>query len=65
MNHLGEDEEEEQPKMVRVQFSRMETEKSKKAREASYNYYCQKSAEEPWYHTEYHGVDSTISKVFI
>ncbi|XP_073997167.1 RNA polymerase III subunit E [Rhodnius prolixus] len=59
----GEDEEEEQPKMVRVQFSRMETEKSKKAREASYNYYCQKSAEEPWYHTEYHGVDSTISKM--
>ncbi|KAK9508623.1 hypothetical protein O3M35_006144 [Rhynocoris fuscipes] len=59
----GNEEEEEQPKMVRVQFSRMESEKAKKARESSYNYFCQKSAEEPWYHTEYYDQDSTIAKL--
>lgn len=54
---------EEEAKMVRVQFSKVETEKSKKARQQSYSYYCQKSAEEPWYHTEYHGPSSTLTQV--
>lgn len=54
---------EEEAKMVRVQFSKVETEKSKKARQQSYSYYCQKSAEEPWCHTEYHGPGSALSQV--
>ncbi|CAH1388946.1 unnamed protein product [Nezara viridula] len=54
---------EEEAKMVRVQFSKVETEKSKKARQQSYSYYCQKSAEEPWYHTEYHGPSSSLTQV--
>ena len=49
--------------MIRVQFSKVETERSKKARQQSYSYFCQKSAEEPWYQTEYHGPDSALTQV--
>ncbi|XP_014248704.1 DNA-directed RNA polymerase III subunit RPC5 [Cimex lectularius] len=52
----------EEARLVHVQFAQVETEKSKKARESSYNYYCEKASNEPWYSTKYHEDESPLAK---
>ncbi|CAB0003298.1 unnamed protein product, partial [Nesidiocoris tenuis] len=54
--------EEDEAKVVRVQFQRAESDRAKKAREASYTHYMEKTGVEPWYNTQYHNVDSAIAK---
>ena len=56
-------EEEEEAKQITVKFARQETERVKRAREKSFNYLSKKSAEEPWYHTEFFTADSRLAEV--
>lgn len=57
----GEDEEE--AKQITVKFARQESERVKRARERSFNYLSKKSAEEPWYHTEFFTTDTRLAEV--
>ncbi|XP_067005407.2 DNA-directed RNA polymerase III subunit RPC5 isoform X2 [Anabrus simplex] len=50
--------EEEEAKQVTVKFARQENDRIKRARERSFGYLSKKSAEEPWYHTQYHNSQS-------
>lgn len=47
------DAEEEEAKHVTVKFARTETERSRKAREKSFNYLLKRSDDEPWCETEW------------
>lgn len=47
------DVEEEEAKHVTVKFARTETERSRKAREKSFNYLLKRSDDEPWCETEW------------
>lgn len=52
----GENEdEEEEAEQVTVKFARQENERLKRLRERSFGYLSKKSAEEPWYYTQYFG----------
>jgi hypothetical protein len=55
--------EEEEAQQVTVKFAQQETERKKRARERSFGYLSQKSAEEPWFHTEYHNSHSEKAEV--
>lgn len=55
--------EEEEAKQITVKFARIETDRLKKAREKSFNYWSQKSAEEPWCETLWHSMDSPKSEL--
>lgn len=57
------DTEEEEPKQVTVKFARTETDRTKKARENSFNYLSKKSAEEPWCETIWHDKDSVQAEL--
>ena len=46
-----------------VKFAQQETERKKRARERSFGYLSQKSAEEPWFHTEFHNSNSEKAEV--
>lgn len=50
--------EEEEPKQVTVKFARTETDRSRKAREKSFNYLLKISEDEPWCETDWCGQDS-------
>ena len=50
--------EEEEPKQVTVKFARAENDRLRKAREKSFNFISQKSADEPWCDTMWHTRDS-------
>lgn len=50
--------EEEEPKQVTVKFARTETDRSRKAREKSFNYLLKRSEDEPWCETEWCGQDT-------
>lgn len=52
------DVEEEEPKHVTVKFARTETDRSRKAREKSFNYLQKKSDDEPWCETIWCGQDT-------
>lgn len=52
------DVEEEEAKHVTVKFARTETDRSKKAREKSFNYLLKKSEDEPWCETVWCGRDT-------
>ncbi|XP_031623185.1 DNA-directed RNA polymerase III subunit RPC5 [Contarinia nasturtii] len=52
------DVEEEEPKHVTVKFARTETDRSRKAREKSFNYLLKKSEDEPWCETVWCSQDS-------
>uniref|UniRef100_A0A0A9ZCC8 DNA-directed RNA polymerase III subunit RPC5 n=1 Tax=Lygus hesperus TaxID=30085 RepID=A0A0A9ZCC8_LYGHE len=58
-----EEEEEAAAKVVRVQFPRAESDRAKKAREASYTHFMEKTGVEPWFNTQFHDVDSAIAKL--
>lgn len=49
---------EDEPKHVTVKFARTENDRTRKAREKSFNYLSQKSADEPWYETMWYGKDT-------
>ncbi|XP_069692182.1 DNA-directed RNA polymerase III subunit RPC5 [Periplaneta americana] len=51
-------EEEEEVQQVTVKFARQENERIKRARERSFGYLSKKSAEEPWYYTEFYNAQS-------
>nr|CAG4640931.1 EOG090X07NA [Eulimnadia texana] len=53
--------EEEGVQQVTVKFARTENERFKKAREKSFDFLQKKSAEEPWYNTNYHHSNSEES----
>jgi hypothetical protein len=55
--------EEEEAQQVTVKFAQQETERKKRARERSFGYLSQKSAEEPWFHTEFHNSHSEKAEV--
>lgn len=57
------DVEDEEPKQITVKFARIENDRLRKAREKSYNYWSQKSAEEPWCETLWHPTDSRNSEL--
>lgn len=50
--------EEEEPKHITVKFARTETDRSRKAREKSFNYLLKKSEDEPWCETVWCGHDT-------
>lgn len=50
--------EEEEPKHVTVKFARTETDRTRKAREKSFNYLLKKSEDEPWCETVWCGRDT-------
>lgn len=52
-NEQESDVEEEEAKHVTVKFARTETERSRKAREKSFNYLLKRSDDEPWCETEW------------
>lgn len=52
------DVDDDEPKQVTVKFARNDNDRSKKAREKSYNYLSQKSADEPWCETMWYPPDS-------
>lgn len=52
------DADDDEPKQVTVKFARNDTDRLKKAREKSYNYLTQKSADEPWCETMWYPPDS-------
>lgn len=54
---------EEEPKQVTVKFARNDNDRSKKAREKSFNYMTQKSAEEPWCQTMFYPHDTTEAEL--
>jgi hypothetical protein len=56
----GEDEEVQQ---VMVKFAQQETDRKRRARERSFSYLSQKSAEEPWFRTEFHNHHSEKAEV--
>lgn len=53
----------EEPKQVTVKFARTENDRIRKAREKSYNYITQKSAEEAWHDTMWYPKDSTEAEL--
>ena len=55
--------EEEEAQQVTVKFAQQETERKKRARERSFGYLSQKSAEEPWFHTQFHNSHSEKAEV--
>jgi hypothetical protein len=55
--------EEEEAQQVTVKFAQQETERKRRARERSFGYLSQKSAEEPWFHTQFHNSRSEKSEV--
>nr|CAD7426700.1 unnamed protein product [Timema monikensis] len=55
-------EEEEEAKQVTVKFKRQENDRIKQARERSFGFLSKRSAEEPWYHTEFHATLSETSE---
>nr|CAD7260962.1 unnamed protein product [Timema shepardi] len=55
-------EEEEEAKQVTVKFKRQENDRIKQARERSFGFLSKRSAEEPWYHTEFHATSSETSE---
>lgn len=57
------DTEEEEPKQVTVKFARTETDRTRKAREKSFNYLSKKSADEPWCETMWHPMDSVEAQI--
>lgn len=57
------DVEEEEPRQITVKFARIENDRLRKAREKSYNYWSQRSAEEPWCETLWHNTDSADSEL--
>lgn len=56
-------EEEDEAKQITVKFARQESERVKRAREKSFNYLSKKSAEEPWYHTEFFTSETRSAEV--
>lgn len=52
------DADDDEPKQVTVKFARNDSDRLKKAREKTYNYLTQKSAEEPWCETMWYPPDS-------
>lgn len=54
---------EEEPKQVTVKFARNDNDRSKKAREKSFNYIAQKSAEEPWCQTMFYPHDTAEAEL--
>uniref|UniRef100_A0A1B6DQ29 DNA-directed RNA polymerase III subunit RPC5 n=1 Tax=Clastoptera arizonana TaxID=38151 RepID=A0A1B6DQ29_9HEMI len=56
-------EEEEESKQVTVKFARQDNERLKRARERSYDYLSKKSAEEKWFHTQYHNPTTRIAEI--
>ncbi|XP_075231012.1 RNA polymerase III subunit E isoform X2 [Lycorma delicatula] len=57
------EEEEDKDKQITVKFARQESERMKRARERSFNYLSMKSAEEPWYDTNYYPSTSRESEM--
>lgn len=57
------DAEDEEPKHVTVKFARTETDRSRKAREKSFNYLQKRSEDEPWCETEWCGQDTLQSQL--
>lgn len=57
------DADEDEPKQVTVKFARNDSDRLKKAREKSYNYLSQKSADEPWCETMWYPPDSTRADI--
>jgi hypothetical protein len=55
--------EEEEVQQVTVKFAQQETERKRRARERSFGYLSQKSAEEPWFHTQFHNSHSEKAEV--
>jgi len=55
--------EEEGAQQVTVKFAQQETERKRRARERSFGYLSQKSAEEPWFQTEFHNSRSEKAEV--
>lgn len=62
-NDLESDAEEEEPKQVTVKFSRTETDRTKKAREKSFNFLSKKSADEPWCEAMWHDKESVAAEI--
>lgn len=54
---------EEEPKQVTVKFARTENDRLRKAREKSFNFISQKSAEEAWCQTMYYGRETTEAEL--
>lgn len=52
------DAEEDEPKHVTVKFARTETDRTRKAREKSFNYLLKRSEDEPWCETEWCAQDT-------
>lgn len=52
------DTEEDEPKQVTVKFARTETDRTRKAREKSFNFLSKKSADESWCEASWHGKNS-------
>ena len=46
-----------------VKFAQQESERKRRARERSFGYLSQKSAEEPWFHTKFHNSRSEKAEV--
>ncbi|XP_022256930.1 DNA-directed RNA polymerase III subunit RPC5-like [Limulus polyphemus] len=59
----GSQDEEEEAKAVTVRFAGIETEKTKQARERSYNYHQQQMASEPWTNVNFHNLGSDLSGI--
>lgn len=57
------DAEEDEPKQVTVKFARTESDRTRKAREKSFNYLSKKSADEPWCETSWHGKHSVQAQL--
>jgi DNA-directed RNA polymerase-3 subunit RPC5 len=55
--------EEEEAQQVTVKFAQQETERKRRARERSFGYLSQKSAEEPWFQTQFHNSHSEKAEV--
>lgn len=62
-NDLESDAEEEEPKQVTVKFSRTETDRTRKAREKSFNFLSKKSADEPWCEAMWHDKESVAAEI--
>lgn len=54
---------EEEPKQVTVKFARTENDRLRKAREKSFNYISQRSADEPWCQTMYYNKETTEAEL--
>lgn len=62
-SELESDTEEEEPKQITVKFARTETDRTRKAREKSFNYLSKKSADEPWCEAMWHDKDSVAAEI--